>query len=158
MGVSGSGKSTIGKKLADELKIPFFDGDDFHPQTNIRKMASGQPLNDEDRLGWLKSLNKLAADQLKNNSLVISCSALKEKYRQILSDGLEQNCKWIFLHGSKETIALRMSKRKDHFMPENLLQSQFETLEEPAYGIPVDIEMTPKEIINKILNQLKHEC
>jgi 6-phosphogluconate dehydrogenase len=91
MGVSGVGKSTIGSLLAKELEIPFFDGDDFHPQENILKMANGEPLNDQDRYGWLKTLNELAKKQLLKNSCVIVCSALKENYRSILSEGLELN-------------------------------------------------------------------
>ena len=157
MGVSGCGKSTIGKKLAEALQIPFFDGDDFHPESNIRKMASGQALNDADRMGWLARLNALTAEQLQNNSLVISCSALKEKDRQILSKGVEQNCQWIYLKGNFDTIAMRVNKRSGHFMPEKLLQSQFDILEEPAYGIIIDIDLTPTEIIHTLLNQLEYE-
>lgn len=157
MGVSGCGKSRIGKKLADTLNIPFFDGDDFHPESNILKMASGEPLTDEERLGWLNNLNKLAVKQLKNNHLVISCSALKESYRKILKQNIEENCHWIFLSGSFDTIRERLKNRKDHFMPDNLLQSQFDSLEEPECGIKIDINKSPQEITEKILYQLKNE-
>lgn len=157
MGVSSCGKSTIGKKLADTLSIPFYDGDDFHPESNIRKMSSGEPLTDQDRYEWLNSLNKLAIKQLKNNHLVISCSALKESYRKILKQDIEDNCHWIFLSGSFDTIRERLKNRKDHFMPDNLLQSQFDSLEEPDYGIKIDINKSPQEITEKILDQQKNE-
>ena len=156
-GVSGCGKSTIGKKLSDALSIPFYDGDDFHPESNIRKMTSGEPLKDQDRYEWLNSLNKLALKQLKNNHLVISCSALTENYRKILKQDIEDSCHWIFLSGSFDTIAERLKNRKGHFMPDNLLQSQFDTLEEPGYGLKIDINMSPQEITEKILNRLKNE-
>ena len=95
IGVSGSGKSTIGKLLAQDLSIPFFDGDDFHPDANIKKMSNGQPLNDKDRQSWLESLNHLAKKQFIKNSCVIACSALKQKYRDTLSSGISAETKWI---------------------------------------------------------------
>ena len=154
MGVSGVGKSTIGNLLADELKVPFFDGDDYHPEANIEKMSSGIPLNDDDRHGWLVKLNELAKEQLKNNSCVIVCSALKEKYRKLLSDGIAKQTKWVHLSGSFETIYNRMNARKDHFMPSDLLKSQFETLEAPLNAIVSNVELSPEEIIKKIKEEL----
>ena len=154
MGVSGVGKSTIGNLLADELKVPFFDGDDYHPEANIEKMSSGIPLNDDDRHGWLVKLNELAKEQLKNSSCVIVCSALKEKYRKLLSDGIAKQTNWVHLTGSFETIYNRMNARKDHFMPSDLLRSQFETLEAPLNAIVCNVELSPEEIIKKIKEEL----
>ena len=103
MGVSGSGKSTIGKLLADALTLPFFDGDDFHPPANVEKMAAGQPLNDKDRLGWLQALNRIAKEQQAEGAVIV-CSSLKEEYREILSRGLQGCVHFIFLQGSFEEI------------------------------------------------------
>ena len=110
IGVSGVGKSTIGSLLASSLQIPMFDGDDYHPESNIRKMASGEPLNDKDRLSWLQQLNTLATTQLKNEgSCVIVCSALKQAYRDILSNGISSSVRWFFLDGSFDLIQQRIS-------------------------------------------------
>ncbi|WP_400077367.1 NADP-dependent phosphogluconate dehydrogenase [Winogradskyella sp. R77965] len=157
IGVSGSGKSTIGKMLADDLNIPFFDGDDFHSEGNIIKMSSGKPLNDKDRQGWLETLNELAKKQLKETSCVIVCSALKQKYRDTLSLGIENQTKWVHLSGSFNQIFERLNSRKGHFMPSELLQSQFNTLEEPKNAITIDISLNPKEIIDQVKNQLEHK-
>jgi len=154
MGVSGCGKSTIGNLLSEALNIPFFDGDDYHPESNILKMSKGQALNDEDRLGWLQTLNKLAIKQLKNNSCIMVCSALKKNYRDILNDSIEDKTEWIFLHGSFEQITDRINKREGHFMPSDLLKSQFDTLEIPENAITMDVELSPDEIVNKIKNEL----
>ncbi|UOY06918.1 gluconokinase [Muricauda sp. SCSIO 64092] len=153
MGVSGTGKTTIGKLLAEAVGIPFFDGDDFHPRANLEKMESGQPLNDEDRHGWLVSLNQLLKSR-KESGAVVACSALKKSYRAILNDGLMGQLKFIFLEGSFEEVKTRMVQRKGHFMPLELLQSQFETLEEPENAIKVSIRDTPSQIIQKLLDQL----
>ncbi|WP_142786383.1 NADP-dependent phosphogluconate dehydrogenase [Changchengzhania lutea] len=150
MGVSGVGKSTIGKLLSEALQIPFFDGDDYHPKSNILKMSKGQALNDDDRLEWLQTLNKLAIKQLKNNSCVIVCSALKKSYRDILNSGIESYTKWVFLYGSFEQILDRINKRDNHFMSSNLLKSQFDILEEPKNAIKIDISLTPKNIVEVI--------
>lgn len=157
MGVSGVGKSTIGQLLAEALQIPFFDGDDFHSQENKVKMSSGKPLNDEDRFGWLQILNDLAREQLKTNSCVIVCSALKASYRNILKSGIENNNEWVYLCGHFEQILDRINSRENHFMPSELLQSQFDTLEEPQESIKVDVSLTPKEIIKKVRNQLEEK-
>lgn len=151
MGVSGCGKSTIGSLLANELKIPFYDGDDYHSKTNVNKMASGQPLTDEDRMGWLLKLNELAHSK-REEGAIIGCSALKESYRKILDANLHENARWIYLSGSFEEVLDRLQQRKGHFMPAELLKSQFETLEVPQKAIKVSINMSPEEIANQILS------
>ena len=139
MGVSGAGKSTIGIDVAARLKIPFFDADDFHSGANKAKMEKGIPLNDEDRKGWLKSLNNLARKEVQSHSLVIACSALKESYRQQLMLNIEDQCRWYLLSGSFDAIKERINKRKGHYMPGSLLQSQFDLLEVPAYAIGLGV-------------------
>ncbi len=154
MGVSGCGKSTIGKLLAQELNIPFFDGDDYHPESNIKKMSNGQALNDTDRQGWLKTLNDLAKKQLIKSGCVIACSSLKQKYRDTLSNDISNQTRWVYLAGSEEQIFNRLQKRSNHFMPAKLLQSQFDTLEEPKNAIQIDIKLSPKDIIKNIKSEL----
>ncbi len=156
MGVSGSGKSTVGKLLAERLGIEFYDGDDFHPRENVEKMSRGEALNDQDREGWLKSLHKLA-EQKKDKGAVIACSALKTKYRELLSTDLQNYVKWVFLEGSFELILSRMKDRKDHFMPTELLTSQFNTLEKPDKAITVSIDFPPEQIVQQILLSIRQE-
>jgi len=153
MGVSGCGKSTIGKLLAKELAIPFFDGDDYHPKSNIEKMEKGIALEDSDRQGWLETLNKLALEH-KAKGAVIACSALKEKYRTILEQNIKAQTGFIYLKGSFEEVLERLEQRTGHFMPKQLLQSQFDTLEEPTNAIIAPIKLSPSEIIKEISKQL----
>ena len=155
MGVSGCGKSTIGKMLANTLSLPFFDGDDYHPERNIQKMAKGEPLNDEDRYSWLKALNTLGKKQL-DKGAVIACSALKEKYRVIIEKDLDPAPIWIYLEGSYGAILKRLEQRSGHFMPPNLLKSQFDALEPPLRAIAISIEQEPENIIKEILKNLGH--
>lgn len=152
MGVSGCGKSTIGKLLASKLKIPFFDGDDLHPVANVQKMASGLPLNDKDRKGWLQKLNEIANEH-KSSGAVIVCSALKETYRSQLKQNLEKQMVFVYLKGTFEEIHARLKERQGHFMPIELLKSQFETLEAPADAIQVSINHSPDEIVSAILDE-----
>jgi len=155
MGVSGSGKSTIGAMLSKELGCPFYDGDDYHPEANIKKMSSGKPLNDEDRQGWLEILNKLAHEN-RSTGAVIVCSALKENYRNTLKTGLHAHCSFIYLEGSLETISKRLQERNNHFMPKKLLQSQFDALEIPEDAITIQITNSPEQIVALALQALKN--
>jgi len=154
MGVSGSGKTTIGHKLSAATGMPFFDGDDFHPPANKEKMKAGQPLNDDDRKDWLIRMNELAKEQSQQKGAIIACSALKEKYRKVLSDKIESQVKWVLLHGDFSLIQKRLEARKGHYMPASLLQSQFDTLEEPGDAIVIEIENDPEEIVADILRQI----
>jgi carbohydrate kinase (thermoresistant glucokinase family) len=154
MGVSGSGKTTIGLQLSAITGIPFFDGDDFHSTSNKEKMKSGIALTDDDREGWLYSINKLAKEEGTKKGAIIACSALKEKYRTILSEGIEKTVHWVFLQGDRSLISERIKTRKNHFMPESLLQSQFDALEIPRNAILIKIDKNPEEIVLDILKVL----
>ncbi len=152
MGVSGSGKTTIGKMLAEKKSIPFYDADDFHPEANVAKMKSGQPLNDDDRKPWLETL----AGEIKKwrglQGAVLACSALKSSYRTILDP--EDKVFWIHLKGDKDTIRKRMQARTDHYMPPTLLDSQFAALEEPEGVLSLDIAKPPEKLLGEILTAL----
>jgi carbohydrate kinase (thermoresistant glucokinase family) len=155
MGVSGSGKTTVGKLLAKELHMGFYDADDFHPQSNVEKMRSNQALTDEDRFPWLqllaKNIGKWASEK---NGCVLACSALKESYRQILSSNNEA-IYWVFLNGKPQVIQSRIESRSAHFMKSDLLKSQFETLEIPEYGFHVSIDQPLELVIQNILFNIK---
>jgi 6-phosphogluconate dehydrogenase len=155
MGVSGSGKTTIGKLLAQKLNIDFFDGDSFHSVANIEKMSAGIPLTDEDRKGWLESIHTFSKQSIQNSkSIVFACSALKEIYRTLLSKGIESSIEWIYLKGDADIITERMKNRVGHFMSAEMLQSQMSILEEPSEGIVITIEDKPENIIHTIMEQL----
>jgi len=151
MGVSGSGKSTVGEALAQALAISFYDADDFHPPANIEKMQGGNPLNDQDRQPWLEILANKMAIWEESGGAVLACSALKESYRNTLSKVPAEKIKWIYLKGSFELIAERMQQRKGHFFSAKLLQTQFDTLEEPKGAFVVDIKMSTEKIIDLII-------
>ena len=140
--------------MSQELQIPFFDGDDYHSKKNIKKMSNGQALNDKDRQDWLETLNGLAKKQLASNSCIIVCSALKQVYRNILSRDIESKTKWVHLSGLFEQIYNRMNSRPDHFMPSELLKSQFDTLENLKNALQIDVSMTPENIVKTIKNEL----
>ena len=158
MGVSGSGKSTVGKLLAQRLDWEFFDADDFHPPANIEKMSRGIALNDRDRQPWLERLHGAIENWLTNKqSVVLACSALKFRYRQMLVDSPEECIDWVYLKGTFETLSQRLRDRQHHFMTEGLLQSQFDTLEEPKNALWLDISHPPEELVGQILERLAIE-
>ena len=155
MGVSGCGKSEIGRRLAALMGCRHVEGDSYHPDRNIRKMAAGVPLDDEDRRDWLLVLRVLIAGACKHGEgLVISCSALKRSYRDLLREG-DPSLQFVHLEGDRELIASRMQARPNHFMPVSLLESQFRDLEplnEDEAGIRLDIRLPPEEIVRQFGN------
>lgn len=155
MGVAGVGKTTLGKMLAKELSLSFYDADDFHSQLNKNKMKAGTPLDDNDRESWLNSLSIAIEKWGDSNGAVLACSALKEKYRKILSRNDAVKIEWIYLHEDYETIAKRVQQRKLHFFDPLLLKSQFEILEPPTYGITVKVEANPEKSLKEILEKIK---
>ena len=151
MGVSGSGKSTLGKALAQTLDWDFYDADEFHSAENIAKMATGVPLNDSDRAPWLAALNQqLLSTLAKNRHPVLACSALKEIYRRQLLDGIP-GIAIVYLKGNYDIIWSRMAARHGHYMKSNMLQSQFNTLEEPQEALVLDVSMPLEEMLGTIL-------
>ncbi|MGH7795267.1 MAG: gluconokinase [Candidatus Binatia bacterium] len=154
MGVSGSGKTTVGRLLSEELGWKYFEGDGFHPQANVEKMKNGIALDDADRRPWLDTLRELIRGCLeRGDSAVVACSALKESYRKFLL--VDERVLLIYLKGDFELIQQRLSKRRDHFMNPNLLASQFATLEEPKADMQVDISLSPGEIVESIRSRLR---
>jgi gluconokinase len=158
MGVSGSGKTTVAAMLAGRLGCQFLEGDDLHPPSNVEKMKSGTPLDDNDRLPWLKAIAEKIDQWRKNGEAgVVTCSALKRAYRTIIV-GDRPEVRLVYLKGSRELIHRRMAARSEHFMPLALLDSQFTTLQEPANDerpITVDIGPRPAEIVAEIVRRLK---
>ena len=154
MGVSGCGKSTVGKALAERLHATFLDADDFHPAANVEKMRAGTPLNDEDRTPWLATLNRELRERSQGGErVVLACSALKLRYREAIGAELP-HVDWIFLDGSFEVIAERMRARANHYMPESLLRSQFEALERPDNAIHISVELSAAEQVEAALSAL----
>ena len=150
MGVSGSGKTTIGEALAARLGWRYLDADDYHPASNVAKMASGTPLTDADREPWLDQLNSRLKKQ---TDAVLACSALKESYRQRLAAGLPEH-RIVHLKGSFELLSRRAAQREHRFMPASLLKSQFETLEPPRGAIEVDVAQPVEACVQQILRAL----
>src|SRR5262245_34497564 len=156
MGVSGSGKTTIGRLLAHELGWAFHDADDLHPAANVEKMHRGEPLTDGDRMPWLDAVHALMASLAgAGRSAVIACSGLKQSYRDRLSAGIP-DVRYVYLRGDASLLRLRLAKRSGHFMPIDLLESQLDTLEEPTDAFVVDIEAPPDQIAARIVRELRH--
>lgn len=159
MGVSASGKTTIGERLAAALAWPFFDADDFHPEANVAKMRAGIPLNDADRKPWLEALAEREAQLLaEGRSAVIACSALKARYRAILrapAGEKRESVRFIYLKISEEVARRRIHHRRGHFMPAELVASQFTALEEPQKAMAIDGTQSPDEVVRKIREALK---
>jgi carbohydrate kinase (thermoresistant glucokinase family) len=157
MGVSGCGKSTTGVRLSKRLGWPFRDADSFHPQANIDKMSRGIALTDEDRQPWLEAIAAWIDERLAaGGSAIVSCSALKRDYRRIII-GRRQGVRLVHLMGDMALIGDRISRRKHHFMPTALLQSQFDTLEEPLAderALGVSVAMSPRRVVDTIIGQL----
>ena len=157
MGVCGSGKSSIGLKVANALGAKFIDGDDLHPRANIQKMAAGNPLNDEDRAPWLERIRDAAYSLERKNELgVIVCSALKKQYRDQIREG-NDSVSFLFLDGSQSLILDRMRARQGHFMREAMVQSQFDTLERPddEPGVfRIDIDGTFEQVVDRAVTAL----
>jgi gluconokinase len=153
MGVSGSGKTTVGKLLAEKLGWEFFDADDFHSAANKDKMSRGIALTDEDRKDWLTSLRELLKQNIEaKQSIVLACSALKQSYRDALRINAE--VQFVYLRGSYQQIEARMKERKDHYMKAEMLKSQFEILEAPSNTLIVDITKKPEEIVAIIYEEM----
>ncbi|MFC4010148.1 gluconokinase [Nonomuraea purpurea] len=155
MGVSGSGKSTVGRLLAERLRVDFIDGDDLHPPANVAKMASGVPLTDDDRLPWLVAVGGVLADS-RTQGAVVACSALKRKYRETIL-AAAPGALFVELHAAPGLIARRMEARTGHFMPGALLDSQMRTLEPLAAdepGFRVDNTREPEKLVPEILSLL----
>ncbi|WP_124981192.1 gluconokinase [Nonlabens xiamenensis] len=153
MGVSGVGKTTVGRQLAEEFDCPFQDADDFHPLSNIQKMKAGIALDDTDRWPWLESLNKYLRE-LKGASLILACSALKQSYRDHLAQGVD-HLHWVFLQASVPLIQKRLESRKSHFFDPKLVRSQFETLEPPTDAIRIDAGQPLDQVVSHIKNELR---
>ncbi|WP_433965045.1 gluconokinase [Tunturiibacter gelidiferens] len=156
MGVSGSGKTTIGTLLAERAGAVFADGDDYHPLANKEKMAAGQPLDDRDRQPWLEVLNRLLRDWFaEGKSGVMACSALKARYRETLQAGMPKGAvSFVVLEASKEMLAARLTERKHEFMSPGLLDSQLATLEMPNDAVRIVNDRAPEEIVSQILAQI----
>jgi gluconokinase len=153
MGVSGSGKTTIGKRLAEELHGQFVDADQFHSLENIQKMNQGIPLTDGDRLSWLNTLHDFIQQQSNaKRDTVLACSALKSSYRQLLQAD-DQSIQWIYLKGTADLLQQRIQARQGHYMSPKLLSSQLEILEEPEEAIVIDIAQSPEAIVREIKAQ-----
>ena len=152
MGVSGCVKTTSVKKVASQLQLPFFDGDDFHLVTNITKMEQQIPLNDEDRKPWLHTLTENLNKGVETSGAVLASSALKKTYRQLLTTHTNP-IDWIYLSGSYHTIKHRLEQREEHFMKASLLEAQFDVLEVPSHRIHIDISVNPDHIVSKIIEK-----
>jgi gluconokinase len=153
MGVTGAGKTTVGRLLAEELGWEFEEGDDFHPAANVEKMRRGVPLKDDDRQPWLQQLRgEIARRDAEGRNLVLACSALKKDYRRMLA--VSPAVKFVYLKGEAKQIAERLRMRRGHFADETILAAQFADLEEPDHAVVVDVGATPQEMANEIRKKL----
>jgi gluconokinase len=159
MGVSGAGKSTVGRPIAARLDCPFRDADSFHPPANIAKMSRGEPLTDEDRWPWLQAIaDWIGKHRAAGTTCVVTCSALKRIYRDIVTDKQRPDVRLVYLKGDFDLVEVRLKARTGHFMPPGLLRSQFGALEEPTadeHAIVVSIDATPQEIAACAIEALK---
>lgn len=154
MGVTGAGKTTIGRLLAEQLGWPFYDADDFHPQSNVEKMRRGEPLTDDDRVGWLVSLEELIREKLRSEtSIVLACSALKASYRSRLL--IDARVRLVYLKGTRSLIQERVAVRRGHYMNPSLIESQFAILEEPERAVVLDAAGSPEDLVDEIREELK---
>lgn len=156
MGISGCGKSTVGKYLADRLGMQFIDADDFHPLSNIEKMASGVPLTDADREPWIEKLAQVAYEKTRQASIILACSALKEKYRADLCK-YTNRVKFVYLKIDEEIAAERLKNRMFHFMPVALVKSQLDTLQEPKNALVVDGTLPISVIADRVKEYIEKE-
>lgn len=157
MGVSGCGKTRIGEALSQTIGWPFYDGDDYHPQANIDKMSQGIPLNDDDRQPWLEDLHEIIREHLERGvDVIVSCSALKAKYRETLKGDL-QNVRFVHLAGSMELIYERLQHRNGHFMKAEMLNSQFADLEPPQEALSISIDQPVDGVVAEIVEKLNLE-
>ena len=158
MGVSGAGKSTVGRLIAERLECPFRDADSFHPAANIAKMSRGEPLTDEDRWPWLRAIAAwIAEHRAAETTCVVTCSALKRRYRDLVTDEQRTDVRLVYLKGDFELIEARLKARIGHFMPPGLLRSQFDALEEPGtdeHAITVSVDAAPEEIAARVMEKL----
>jgi gluconokinase len=153
MGPAGSGKTTVGKLLAAQLKWEFADADNFHSPANIEKMSHGIPLHDEDRIPWLHSIREAMLQwDAEGKNVVLACSALKRSYRELLQ--INSNVKLVYLKGSYELLRERLRSRTGHYAGEQILAGQFADLEEPADAIVIDVAQSPEQIVAEICNRL----
>jgi len=153
-GVSGAGKTTVGKLMAETLGWPFYDADDYHPPANIAKMSAGIALIDEDRVAWLESLrNLIRSVSARGENAILACSALKHAYRELLRSA--GDVRFVHLHADEALIRERLTTRQGHFMNPTLINSQFETLEEPHSAITIDAALSPAEIVRRAREALK---
>jgi gluconokinase len=154
MGVSGAGKTAVGERLAARLGWAFHDGDDFHPQANVRKMAAGEPLTDEDRWPWLAALREtIEAHERSGTNAIVACSALKEEYRRYLLAGAPA-ARIVYLRGTPSLIAERLRRRRGHFFKADLLASQLAALEEPSSALVVDVDADLDVVVGRVLSAL----
>ena len=157
MGVSGSGKTTIGNLLSKRTGFPLFDGDDFHPDPNIRKMAEGTPLTDHDRMAWIGQIADVV-NSAPTKHKILACSALSKFIRALIIKEIKERCYFLFLKGGYDLIRERMEKREKHYMKSGMLASQFEALEEPESALIISIEKSPAQICDEISNTIRENA